>query len=318
MFDRLNLPTFDPKCLARWLSSGLVVMLALASVANGQVDPKKKIPPPEELVLRDSDGTPLSKDGVELYATWYPGINGKETVPVIMLHMYKGSRVDYHDLARHLQENYGHAVLVPDLRAHGDSIDVVGSKLKLNVNQLNPAHYERMISDDLEACKKFLMGKNNAGQLNIDKLCMVGAEMGSVIALNWAMRDWHARQLVGLRQGQDVKALVLISPEWTIERSRTNMNLPSQDELLHKNISLYIVHGTKDQRDANRLYDAVERFHTTKGEDQSLFKGAIETPLSGTKMLTVPQLGVDRRIALFIKARVAEKNIPWRDRSGPL
>jgi hypothetical protein len=217
-----------------------------------------------------------------------------------------------------LQENYGHAVLVPDLRAHGDSIDVVGSKLKLNVNQLNPAHYERMISDDLEACKKFLMGKNNAGQLNIDKLCMVGAEMGSVIALNWAMRDWHARQLVGLRQGQDVKALVLISPEWTIERSRTNMNLPSQDELLHKNISLYIVHGTKDQRDANRLYDAVERFHTTKGEDQSLFKGAIETPLSGTKMLTVPQLGVDRRIALFIKARVAEKNIPWRDRSGPL
>ncbi len=59
-------------------------------------------------------------DGVTLGATYYGSLLGKEAVPVIMLHQYKGSRADFKDLALALQAK-GCAVLVPDLRGHGQS-----------------------------------------------------------------------------------------------------------------------------------------------------------------------------------------------------
>ncbi len=63
-----------------------------------------------------------------------------------------------------------------------------------------------MIDQDLEACKSFLMDKNNAGELNINKLCVVGVEMGAVVAVDWAAWDWHWPRLATGKQGQDVKA----------------------------------------------------------------------------------------------------------------
>ena len=41
----------------------------------------------------------------------------------------------------------------------------------------------------MEAIKRFLMTKHNAGELNIDKLCVVGVEFG-LVAVNWAAHDW--------------------------------------------------------------------------------------------------------------------------------
>ena len=70
---------------------------------------------------------------------------------------------------------------------------------------------------DVEMCKAFLMEKNNNKELNIDKLCLVGAEMGAVVAVDWAARDWSWPILPGRKQGQDVKALVLLSPEWSFK-----------------------------------------------------------------------------------------------------
>jgi len=62
----------------------------------------------------------LTDDGLRLTLTYYPGTKGKETVPIVLLHMWKQSRVDYKDLALFLQSK-GHAVIVPDLRGHGQS-----------------------------------------------------------------------------------------------------------------------------------------------------------------------------------------------------
>ena len=41
-----------------------------------------------------------------------------------------------------------------------------------------------MVREDMRAVKDFLWERNNAGQLNIDKLCIVGADMGASVALD--------------------------------------------------------------------------------------------------------------------------------------
>ena len=52
-----------------------------------------------------------------------------------------------------------------------------------------PAQFKAMVTCDMEAVKKFLWERNNAGELNIDKLCVVGAEMGASVAVNFALAD---------------------------------------------------------------------------------------------------------------------------------
>src|SRR3989304_4268313 len=91
-----------------------LVGLAFASAAQAeQRDEVEKPPEPKDVVLRTSDG-------LELHATFFPGMDGKESVPVILLHAWKEDRHDYLSLAGYLQ-SFGHAVIVPDLRGHGDS-----------------------------------------------------------------------------------------------------------------------------------------------------------------------------------------------------
>src|SRR5574340_1050455 len=94
----------------------LVVRAAIGAGAEEKDKPgaeKPKIPPPENLVIQTPDGIPLA-------VTFYPGTKGKDTIPVVLLHMAKGNRNDYAQLATDLQK-VGHAVLVPDLRGHGES-----------------------------------------------------------------------------------------------------------------------------------------------------------------------------------------------------
>ena len=112
-------PSLAPlRWVALWTAAVMlpVAMPAAAAPAKDQPaesEKEKKIPEPKEVELQ-------TEDGLKLMATYYPGIRGKETIPVVLLHMWKQSRNDYKDLAPVLQA-IGCAVVVPDLRGHGDS-----------------------------------------------------------------------------------------------------------------------------------------------------------------------------------------------------
>ena len=278
---------------------------------------REKIPAPVELGGNDL----LTKDGVILKATFYPSTKGKDAVPLILLHMWKGDRREYNTLAPALQR-LGHAVLVPDLRGHGESTQrQYGNTMQtLDAAKFNASDFAAMVRYDMETLKSFLMKKNNEGELNIEKLGIVGAEMGASVALDWSRLDWSWPLLGGQKQGQDVKALVLLSPEFSFKglSAKAAMSHPA----IRSQLSALIVVGARNSRataDANRLYTMLERYHPEPPPEEAaakkdLFFGKFDTELQGTKMLD-QRLNVEQWIANFIKMRLADQTLLWRDRS---
>jgi pimeloyl-ACP methyl ester carboxylesterase len=280
-------------------------------VAFAADDKKKDEPPPPK------DVTIKTRDGVALLATYYasPSKSGHDVVPVILLHAARGSRGDFKALALLLQGE-GHAVIAPDLRGHGDSTLAAGDR----TTGLRGADYLAMVNQDTEAVKNFLIERNNDGELNIEKLCLVGLEMGSVVAVNFAARDWSWPRLATGKQGQDVKALVLVSPEWSHRGMRINEAIAHP--AVRGTLSVMIIAGkgtSKVAQDARRLFSALEKYHPAPppdevAEKQTLWLRLPSTTLQGTQLLNEKSMRVDQMIVKFIEVRLASARIPWSER----
>jgi pimeloyl-ACP methyl ester carboxylesterase len=216
-----------PRC--RFLVLGLLraaaaFLVALSITASSSAQRQRPtLPPVEQLTLE-------TKDAVLIRCTYFPGgvfeeprqegeeprfarRPGKEVVPVILLHGWEGGRGEFDFLARMLQRR-GHALLAPDLRGHGESTTrrlLTGAQQTVSRDSFRSDDLYAMVLD-VEACKRFLLEKNNLAELNIELLCVIGADLGAAVALNWAQHDWNWPQLPTFKQGRDVKALVLLSP----------------------------------------------------------------------------------------------------------
>lgn len=296
---------------ARYLPGLLagMVWLALCCSSVSAADAKDEPPPPDDVKLATSDG-------VTLIATYYPPFldddkTGKDAAVLILLHAYKGNRGDLAALARRLQKA-GHAVIAPDLRGHGQS---TGPHVPLSA-----ADFAAMVRQDLEAVKSFLVDKNDAGELNIERLGVVGVEMGAEVALNWAALDWSWPVLATGKQGQDVKALVLVSPEWSYKGLRIN------DAVTHpgiqRNLSFLIITGRRNSKllqEAKRLYSALGRFHATPSPDEAAEKQMLwlktpPTSLQGQQLMDEESFLADEMILDFVTLRLVNPTLPWRQR----
>jgi pimeloyl-ACP methyl ester carboxylesterase len=297
----------------------LVVGLLILSSAGrlGAAESDEDDTKPQDLSLKTSDG-------LELKLTYYPSTlkkNKKDAVVVVLLHGWKGEHGDCTPLALFLQK-LGHAVITPDLRGHGDSKYFVrpdGVKIELDANSLRREDFERMVEVDMEKVKDFIRQKNNAGELNMENLCIVGAEMGSSVAVRWAALDWSWPMLSTGKQGQDVKALVLISPDWNFKGMSIldGMQGPGRS-----NISYLILAGSKNNKvfqSAKKLNQALIPDHLDPPADEvekrkTLFFEPLDTNLQGWKLVNEKSLNVAHRIAKFIELRIVKQPIPWEER----
>jgi pimeloyl-ACP methyl ester carboxylesterase len=281
---------------------------------------KVKIPEPTVVTLN-------TKDGVILECTYYAGgflynqkdktvteVDGKDVVPIIMLHGWEGQRSDYDGLAHYLQM-LGHAVLVPDLRGHGES---TGLRFSDRPIELKRPTYDMAL--DVEAAKKFFMDLNNEGKVNIELLTLVGADIGAILAVNFAAQDWNWPQLPAIKQGRDVKALVLLSPKNQVLGVTLNKSL--SHPVIMRALAVFIAVGKRDgesYRDSQKIYSRLERARSNLEEaKESLKIFEPDTSLAGTKLISARGIGpqVSYEIAAFIYRRIAAKRseFKWSER----
>jgi pimeloyl-ACP methyl ester carboxylesterase len=302
--------------------------VATALIADDAPGAKKgdeeEVPPPEDVTLSTDDGWDLTM-------TYYPAIskgkNAPPATPVVLLHEDKGSRKDFtgdDGLAKYLQDK-GYAVLVPDLRGHGGAAPA-GAKPVANAKpkKLPPAQYKKMVTQDMLALKNFLWKKNNEGKLNIDKLILVGSELGAAVAVDATLYDsfgWdQERPSYGpLKLGGFVRALILISPP----SSQPGMVFPKSVQRIPSNVPVMLVVGALDRAssaNATQINSILERTHpqpaNAKAEERTLLFYEAKTKLQGVtliKELSDPEKGYPFKINQFIEWRVENNDLVKKD-----
>ncbi len=314
---------------------GWSIHFAAATARAADDKDKPEAPPDPEVVNFETN------DGLQMEATYYGSLKGKDAVPVILLHGWKGNRTDMDGLALGLQQ-MGCAVIAPDLRGFGKSLTIktADGATTIDPSAVKVPHLEPMVKHDMQAVKKFLREKNNDGKLNLEKLCVVGADMGALVALNWASYDLSAPVLPNYKQGQDVKALVLISPQMNLLGANAAGAL--KDPLILRNtdpnmpvpLSILIIAGakgpSKSWTDAQALDKLFTRMRPNEPTDEKeidkkdyFFYPLKDTNLQGATILKTRELAPQAAnvIAAFIQMRLVDNkdsNLKWTMRKNPL
>jgi len=266
-----------------------------------------------------------TKDGVRLKVSYYPSSLGKEAVPIVLLHDYKESRTVFNSLARTLQspsesDRPSHAVIAVDLRGHGESTSMEGPNgqtRKLEAARFGKQDFRNMVLFDMEAVRRFLVKKNDAGDLNLNKLCLLGSGMGANVATSWAAVDWSTPKLASRKQGQDVKGLILASPDWGYRG--LPMLRPIRNVDVRQKISMLIIYGKQDRKaakSAETVHKNLERYHPKllpeEGpEKKDLVLIARPTSLQGTRLLIDPNFNVLPTLEFFLDARLSQQDYEW-------
>jgi pimeloyl-ACP methyl ester carboxylesterase len=315
------------------LGFSLCLSATSARAADDTTEKKAEKKADEEEIKPPEDAPLTTDDGLELKTTYFPGSKGPESIPVILLHGFKGNRKDFtqeQGLAPYLQEKLGCAVIVPDLRGHGESLKITKNKqlVKPTGRELLPA---LMITQDLRAVKDFLWKKNNEKLLNIDKLVVIGAEEGAALALSYAAYD-----AVGYEQGEAkygplklgkfVKAVALISPVTNVVGLKPTTAQVMRIPEVCRDLSVMIAVGNKNKerfKEAEQLGSQFVKARPAAANDTITvyFFKKLDTPLQGVKLMAEPSLKVPEKIVAFLTVRLIKnpdaKDWVWKERKLP-
>lgn len=288
----------------------------------------------EEHVLRSADGWPI-------HITYFPSERGKEASVVVLLHMKgRNQRSWTHANAKFLRTliEEGYAIVAVDLRKHGKSTgqQAGGStskapqataKSKAADTTLRAADYQMMVVGDLEAVKAFILQEHQNGKLNVRKLAIIAPEMSAPLAINFTVNDWAKPPYndapaprpgmpdARTPRGQDVQALVLLSPENSVPGVSTSRTIPVLKALP---VAVFIAVAKGDKRDrgtAKRMYSQLGGGNANR---KALYFAEYPGNARGTDLLLIPQLKIHTHILGFLKKHVASLEIPWRDRRSRL
>lgn len=302
----------------RRLSVGMLLLALIASLATSPVlfaqppGNKRKPPPkPRKVPL-------VTKDGVELSGFYFGSNRGKNAIPVIVIHEWKGQKALYAPLYVALSKA-GCAVLTLDYRGHGGSreyTDRSGKTKEFDLKTMNKQHVGAIVQYDLDAAKKFLEQENNEEKLNLNALVVIGVRDGSVLAAGWTQRDWSFQPVGSRKQGQDVKALVLISPKRQLKGVGIEgpLAVPTVAALP---TMMVVGRDSLEESDTKRIYkrsEGVKKRMAGGREAEGLELLEVPQSLGGADLLKLPN--VIPKIVEFVTTEVEVSDVdnPWVER----
>jgi len=270
--------------LSRCLGITLFAALAVNAPTSGQPptaapSAEKEAPSPDakELKLKTSDGVEL--------AVQYFAVAGKEkpAATVILVHDLGSSSDALVPLAKTLQRD-GCAVLVPDMRGHGESSVEAYKKAAADGNQsklLKVADFKAMAATgggrvrgqsdfrgDIEAVRKWIKDQPDDGKLDLDKLVVVGSGLGAAVATTWTVADAAWPAIASGVQGGQVRGLILVDPAFATKGFIIGPALAA--EPVKTKIPIMILAGTAS-RDAGKIFDQLKRSRPTAWFDSRLY-----------------------------------------------
>lgn len=288
-------------------------VLAGSMTANGQRAGAKKDEKLKPRVVKLK-----TKDAVEISAFYVPSAKGKDAVTIMLVHEWQGQASPYGPLVASFQKA-GFAVLVPDYRGHGGSTkytDRRGTVKTFDLSRMSKIDVQNIVLMDIEKSKGFLKEENNEGNLNLNALVMVGVREGCVMAANFAQRDWSFPSIGRMKQGQDVKGLVLISPDSQVKGIAIDPVLRDPNIL---RLPILIVGGkdNPESKDTNRIARRIEGTKQRAGGGEASGFGfeMLDTSLTGPSLAN--EKSVIAKIVEFIQNEVpvSDSENPWVDRS---
>lgn len=289
-----------------------------------------------ELPADPTDPVPVeltTKDGVLLTGTFFAAEDaGRDTPIVVMLADERESPRVFNRLALALQFSDDAearppmSVLAVALRGQGDSTRVRlpgGEVVERRGARITPADAAAMVKLDMEAVRQYLVDKNEAGELNLNRLAYLGVGFGALVATNAAAVDWAVPQLNRGKQGRDVKALILVSPPW--KQLGLDMLNALRQPGVQSEVAVLITYGEQLKSvagDAERIVRQLEKGRPPVPEpiegqpapERTVISVPGKSRLQGTQWLK--QLGRDGEamIVRFLNERIAEPDYAWTQR----
>lgn len=276
--------------------------------------------------------TLTTRDGVPLHCTYFPSAAGKNAPVAILLHGKNGNRLVWQTgsgnipgFAQALQGN-DFAVMTVDLRGHGQNIAAAGAPAankKADQVRFVARDYQNMAAFDLDAVKRFLLDEHEKGQLNINKLAIVSADFSTAVAMTYFDIDWSKEPYDDAPvpaqrtpRGQDVRALILLSPESSVPGLVTT-GAAQRIRALKGFVNVMIGVGTKDNQDKGAAKKMAELISPKQEATQFLFLEEYDTKFRGTDLLN-KGLKVEGHMFKFMDEYVKKAPGEWRTRKSPL
>lgn len=291
------------------------------------------LPAQQEAAVKKEDRTLVSRrDGWPIFVTYYQSRLKKNAAVVVLLHGDRGNRRVWTrsgGMAESLQ-SLGYAVIAVDLRKHGQSVPPgvnvgsAGGKKggKKGGSTLRRVDYNLMVISDMEAVKKFIYDEHQAQRLNMRKLAVVAAEMSAPVAVAFAANDWNKKPhadsptfATRTPRGQDVRALVLLSPKSSVSGLQANKPMRYLKTRVPQIAFLVCVGSSKSKvplADANKLYKVLKPIAEDPKKRTRWFN-EFPVQLQGTDLLG-KKLGVESTVQGFLGRYLNELKDPWRNR----
>jgi pimeloyl-ACP methyl ester carboxylesterase len=205
-----------------------------------------------------------------IHCTYFESSAGKESPVVVLLTATEGSdkkdarnRRVWQPTAVALQKA-GFAVVTVDLRKHGDSVPPTDGG-EASALKMAAADYALMAAGDLEAVKSFLLDEHKSEKLNVRKMGIVAMGSSAMVASAFAVADWDKKPYpdgptlaLSTPRGQDVRALVLYSPNTSVKGINSTAVLKTIRGLL---IAVHVISSKdnkEDLKNAEKVFKAVD------------------------------------------------------------